>query len=77
MEIAALDFVGRDRQNRVVQPDKNPSDRIRLCIMNPSLILGPQLQPGPVSGNGLPWFSRIAKGETMSDQVWSLTPFYF
>ena len=76
MEIAAFDFVGRDRQNRVVQPDKNRSDRIRLCIMNPSLILGPQLQPGPVSGNGLPWFSRIAKGETMNDQVWSLAQLF-
>lgn len=69
MEAAAFDFIGRDHQNQVVSPDKNPMDRIRLCIMNPSLILGPQLQPGPVSGNGLPWFSRIAKNEAMSEQI--------
>ena len=43
--------------------------KIRLCILNPSLILAPQLQPGAVSGNGLPWFARIAKGEAMSDSI--------
>ena len=48
MEAAAFEFVGRDRHNRPLD-DQPKASNVRLCIMNPSLILGPQLQPGPVS----------------------------
>ena len=41
----------------------------RLCIMNPSLILAPQLKPGEITGNGLPWFARIVKGDAMNQQI--------
>jgi nucleoside-diphosphate-sugar epimerase len=69
MELRALEAVGRDRSNVVVDKEL-ASASCRLVIMNPNLILGPQLQPGPgVSGNSLPWMSRIIKGETMNAQI--------
>ena len=37
--------------------------------MNPSLILAPQLKPGEISGNGLPWFAKIATGKAMTEQI--------
>ena len=56
MEIAALKFVGRNQKNEVVDESAaKGAENVRLCIMNPSWILGPQLQPGDISGNGLPW----------------------
>ena len=69
MEIEALKFVGRNQRNEVV--DQSAAERtknVRVCIMNPSWILGPQLQPGDITGNGLPWFAKIAKGESMKEQ---------
>mmetsp|Transcript_26082 Transcript_26082/g.62836 ORF Transcript_26082/g.62836 Transcript_26082/m.62836 type:complete len:356 (+) Transcript_26082:369-1436(+) len=68
MEINALKAVGRDQQNTVVAPEA-ANGAPRLCIVNPNLILGPQLQPGTVSGNSLPWVVRILKGETMNEKV--------
>ena len=62
MEQTALQMVGRGLENEVTDAAA-AEGAPRLCIINPSLILGPQLQPGPVSGNSLPWFSRICKGE--------------
>ena len=62
MEIAALHEVGRNKQNQVVDEEK-AKDAPRLCIMNPNLILGPQLQPGGVAGKSLPWIAKILKGE--------------
>ena len=44
------------------------AENVRVCIMNPSWILGPQLQPGDITGNGLPWFAKITKGESMNEQ---------
>ena len=70
MEINAFKFVGRNQKNEVV--DRSAAEKaknVRLCIMNPSWILGPQLQPGGISGNGLPWFAKIVKGEAMSEQI--------
>ena len=52
METAALAEVGRDQSNVVVNEAK-AEGAPRLVIMNPNLILGPQLQPGPISGNSL------------------------
>ena len=47
MEIEALKFVGRNQKNEVVdEAAAAKAANVRLCIMNPSLILGPQLQPG-------------------------------
>ena len=37
--------------------------------MNPSLILGPQLKPGEITGNGLPWFAKIIRGEAINEQT--------
>ena len=45
------------------------ASHFRLCIMNPSLILAPQLKPGAITGNGLPWFARIVKGDAMNQQI--------
>ena len=45
MEIAALHEVGRNKHNEVVDEER-AFCAPRLCIMNPNLVLGPQLQPG-------------------------------
>ena len=66
MEIAALQEVGRNQKNEVV---KEINGAPRLCIMNPNLILGPQLQPGGVTGNPLPWMVKILKGEAMNKEI--------
>ena len=68
MEIAALHEVGRNQQNEVVDEEK-AKGAPRLCIMNPNLILGPQLQPGSVAGNSLPWMVKILRGEAMNKEV--------
>eukprot|EP00929_Paragymnodinium_shiwhaense_P080811 TRINITY_DN4216_c0_g1_i1.p1 TRINITY_DN4216_c0_g1~~TRINITY_DN4216_c0_g1_i1.p1 ORF type:complete len:343 (-),score=74.03 TRINITY_DN4216_c0_g1_i1:151-1179(-) len=69
MEIEALKFVGRNQQNEVVDAAA-AEGAPRLCILNPSLILSPQLKPGnEVTGNGLPWFAKIAKGEAMNEKI--------
>jgi len=67
MELQSLAEVGRDRNNAVV--DREKADRApRLCIINPSLILAPALKPGG-TGQALPWFGRIVKGEAMGAEV--------
>jgi len=68
MEMRALEFVGRTRQNQVVDKD-TASSSPRLCIINPSLILGGRLDNGELKGNGLPWFARILKGEAMTKEI--------
>lgn len=72
MELRALEAVGRDQSNAIVDEAKanNQGCSPRLCILNPNLILGPQLQPGAVSGNSLPWMAKILKGESsMAKQI--------
>jgi len=68
MEIRALEFVGRNKQNQIVDQEA-ASSAPRLTIINPSLILGERLQPGELKGNGLPWFARIVKGEAMNKEI--------
>jgi len=68
MEIKALEFVGRDKHNQIVD-QSIASSAPRLAIINPSLILGERLQPGELAGNGLPWFARILKGEAMNKEI--------
>jgi len=68
MEIKALEFVGRNKHNQVVD-EETASSSPRLCIINPSLILGARLDPGELKGNGLPWFARIVKGEAMTKEI--------
>eukprot|EP00092_Neocalanus_flemingeri_P023617 GFUD01025614.1.p1 GENE.GFUD01025614.1~~GFUD01025614.1.p1 ORF type:complete len:344 (-),score=111.90 GFUD01025614.1:127-1158(-) len=68
MEIKALEFVGRNKENQIVD-QAEASSAPRLCIINPSLILGRRLQPGELKGNGLPWFARIIKGEAMTKEI--------
>jgi len=68
MEESALEFVGRNKRNEIID-NELASKTPRLCIMNPSLILAPQLKPGEITGNGLPWFARIVKGDAMNQQI--------
>lgn len=68
MEINALLEVGRNQGNEIVDEAK-AAGAPRLCIMNPNLILGPQLAPGPVAGNSLPWMLRLFKGEQTMPQI--------
>eukprot|EP00127_Corallochytrium_limacisporum_P001505 Clim_evm3s62 gene=Clim_evmTU3s62 len=68
MEIAAFTEVGRNQRNDVVDEEK-AKGAPRLCIMNPNLILGPQLNPGPPGINSLLWVSKILKGEVMTDGI--------
>jgi len=68
METKALAAVGRDQSNIVVDEEK-AKGAPRLVILNPNLILGPQLQPGPICGNSLPWVCRILKGESMNEMI--------
>jgi len=68
METKALDFVGRNKQNVVVDKELATSSP-RLCIINPSLILGQRLEPGEIRGNGFPWFARIIKGDAMNKEM--------
>ena len=42
----------------------------RFVVINPNLILGPQLDPGPtIKGNSLPWMIKILKKETMDEYI--------
>jgi len=71
MELKAFEAVGRNHKNEIVdrQLAEDPSTP-RLVIVNPNLILGPQLDPCPtIKGNSLPWMLRILKKETMADFV--------
>merc|ERR1719244_1379954 len=63
----SLEFVGRDLANKVVDVE---CDKLspRLCIINPSLILAPAIKPGG-TGQALPWFARIVKGEAMAGEI--------
>ena len=65
------------QKNEVVdQTAAAKAENVRVCIMNPSWILGPQLQPGEITGNGLPWFAKITKGESMNEQG-SISVFFY
>jgi nucleoside-diphosphate-sugar epimerase len=68
MELAVLEEVGRNTRNGVAD-EARAEGAPRLCIMNPNLILGPQLQPGSISGNSLPWIVRILNRESMVEQI--------
>lgn len=68
MEISCLKAVGRNQKNVVVN-EELAKGAPRLCILNPNLILGPQLKPGGISGNSLPWVAKILKGEAMNVKV--------
>ena len=68
MEVSCLKSVGRNQRNEVVNAEL-AKGAPRLCILNPNLILGPQLKPGEISGNSLPFLTRILKGEAMNKQI--------
>ncbi|GAB5372691.1 hypothetical protein AAMO2058_001686500 [Amorphochlora amoebiformis] len=69
MEINALAEVGRGQNNEIID-EKRANGAPRLCIINPNLILGPQLEPREgVSGNSLPWVAKILKKEVMSSEI--------
>mmetsp|Transcript_8692 Transcript_8692/g.17625 ORF Transcript_8692/g.17625 Transcript_8692/m.17625 type:complete len:339 (+) Transcript_8692:48-1064(+) len=70
MEIKAFEAVGRNHKNEVVDETvANAPGCPRLVIMNPNLILGPQLDPGNIKGNSLPWICKILKKERMNEFV--------
>ena len=62
MEMAAFAEVGRSLANEVVD-EQRAEGAPRLCIMNPNWINGPQLKPGPPSGNSLPLCARFLSGD--------------
>lgn len=68
MELTALAAVGRNKHNEIID-DTLAQASPRLCIMNPNLILGPQLQPGSIVGNSLPWICSILQGQSMNKGV--------
>ncbi|GBG34998.1 Dihydroflavonol 4-reductase [Hondaea fermentalgiana] len=68
MELTAFQEVGRNKRDEVVD-ETRAKESPRLCIVNPNLILGPQLDPGPVNGNSLPMFAKIYRGESMNEKV--------
>ncbi|VEU39628.1 unnamed protein product [Pseudo-nitzschia multistriata] len=71
MEARAFAAVGRNHANEVVDPvlAGDPATP-RLVVINPNLVLGPQLDPSPtVKGNSLPWMARILRKEAMADAV--------
>lgn len=65
MELNSLKEVGRNKSNEIINKELS-SISPRLVIVNPNLILGPQLKPGKISGNSLPWIVKILKKEAMS-----------
>jgi nucleoside-diphosphate-sugar epimerase len=68
METNALKSCGIGTDNSIInQGIYNASPRI--CIVNFSLILGPQLRPGDISAPGLKWFKSICQGQKMSEQI--------
>eukprot|EP01062_Namystynia_karyoxenos_P066474 TRINITY_DN6039_c0_g1_i1.p1 TRINITY_DN6039_c0_g1~~TRINITY_DN6039_c0_g1_i1.p1 ORF type:complete len:335 (+),score=85.52 TRINITY_DN6039_c0_g1_i1:82-1086(+) len=68
MELACLKEVGLSKEFKVVD-EQAAAGAPRLCIMNPNLILGPQLHPGDVSGNSLPWVANILLGRAMAEKI--------
>jgi len=68
MEIKSLEFVGRNKQNEIIMKEISDSSP-RLCILNPSLVLGPLLHQGELKGNGLPWFVKIINGKAMNTEI--------
>eukprot|EP01006_Ploeotia_vitrea_P063088 TRINITY_DN84921_c0_g1_i1.p1 TRINITY_DN84921_c0_g1~~TRINITY_DN84921_c0_g1_i1.p1 ORF type:complete len:329 (-),score=56.09 TRINITY_DN84921_c0_g1_i1:103-1089(-) len=68
MELKSLARVGRNAKNEIVD-EELAKNSPRLCIMNPNMIVGPQLQPGPPSGNSLPYLAKILKGELMNEKI--------
>lgn len=68
MELNALFFVGLNKYFEVINAQRHDNSP-RLCIINPSLILAPQLEPGSVKGNSLPWLVKIANGEAMNEKI--------
>ena len=71
MEIKAFEAVGRNHKNEIVDIDLATKESTpRLVIMNPNLILGPQIDPSPIiKGNSLPWMVQILKKERMAEYV--------
>jgi len=68
MELGSLREVGRNKNN-VIEDASLAQTSPRLSIVNPNLILGPQLKPGALSGNSLPWVLSILKGERMHEVI--------
>jgi len=70
MEIKAFESVGRNHKNEIIPgQEKLAADSPRLVIMNPNLVLGPQLDPSDIKGNSLPWMVKILKKERMGEFV--------
>jgi nucleoside-diphosphate-sugar epimerase len=71
MEIKSFEAIGRNHKNEIINNEiaLNKSTP-RLIIINPNLILGPQLDPSiKIIGNSLPWMIQILKKETMSTYI--------
>jgi nucleoside-diphosphate-sugar epimerase len=71
MEITSMKAIGRNHKNEIINEELAfHTSTPRLIIMNPNLILGPQLDPSKqIKGNSLPWMIQILKKETMSNYI--------
>jgi len=71
MEIKAFEAVGRNHKNEITNTDLAEKESTpRLVVINPNLILGPQLDPSPtIKGNSLPWMVKILKKERMAEYI--------
>merc|ERR1711957_201005 len=71
MEITSMQAIGRNHKNEIINQELAfHTSTPRLIIMNPNLILGPQLDPSlQITGNSLPWMIQILKKETMSNYI--------
>jgi nucleoside-diphosphate-sugar epimerase len=71
MEIKSFNAIGRNHKNEIINEDiASHKSTPRLIIINPNLILGPQLDPcQEIKGNSLPWMVQILKKKTMSKYI--------
>jgi nucleoside-diphosphate-sugar epimerase len=71
MEITSMKAIGRNHKNEIINTELAlHTSTPRLIIMNPNLILGPQLDPSrQIKGNSLPWMIQILKKKTMSQYI--------
>jgi len=71
MELKSFEAVGRNHKNEITDSDlATKRSTPRLVVLNPNLVLGPQLDPSiTIKGNSLPWMIQILKKETMAQYV--------
>lgn len=71
MEIKSFEAVGRNHKNEITDIKlATEQSTPRLVVINPNLILEPQLDPSStIKGNSLPWMIKILKKEAMGEYI--------